>query len=264
MEIGIDPVLFNIGSLEVRWYGLMVALAVMVGVTVPVLIARKEGLGGITGKQVVSVAIWAVPGGIVGARLIHVIDRWGYFVDNPGEIIGGEGMGVFGAILGGTIVGVLYARIKGFPIGRLCDIAAFGLILAQAVGRIGCLINGCCYGTSTDLPWGTVWTHPESYFPANLGAVHPTQLYELIFDLFVFAFLWVIWKRVKPPGALYLIYISTYSVGRFLISFLRENQEELAGLQQAQVVSLIVLAIAVSLLVYLYRRRKSERDTALP
>ncbi|MFO8101761.1 MAG: prolipoprotein diacylglyceryl transferase [Dehalococcoidia bacterium] len=264
MEIGIDPILFEIGSLEVRWYGVMVALAVLTGVGVPVLLARKEGIGNITQNNILSVAIWAVPGGIIGARLIHVFDRWSYFMDNPGEIVGGEGMGIFGAILGGTIVGVLYARIRGIPIGRLCDVAAFGLILAQAVGRIGCTLNGCCYGTPTDLPWGTMWTHPDSYgFNGTFAkgvSVHPTQIYELLFDLLIFAFLWSIRKRIRPPGALYLIYISTYSLGRFLISFLRTNEEAFLGLQQAQVVSLIVLVVAVGLIGYLYRKPPSEPD----
>ncbi len=265
MEIGIDPVLFEIGSLEVRWYGVMVALAVLVGVTVPALLARKEGLGGITQNQIVSMAIWAVPGGIIGARLIHVFDRWSYFADHPLEIFGGAGMGIFGAILGGTLVGVLYARVKGIPVGRLCDVCAFGLLLAQAVGRIGCTLNGCCYGTATDLPWGTMWTnrHSDGFndTAASGISVHPTQLYELIFDLCVFAFLWFIRKKIGPPGALYLIYISIYSLGRFFISFLRVNDEAFLGLNQAQVVSIVVLVIAVGWLVYLYRKQPSGPES---
>lgn len=260
MEVTIDPVLFEIGSFEVRWYGLMVALAVMVGVAVPAWLAKKEGLGGITHNQIMSLAVWAVPGGVIGARLIHVFDEWSYFVDNPAEIVGGEGMGIFGAILGGTLTGLIYARVKGLPIGRICDVCAFGLILAQAIGRLGCFLNGCCYGTTTDLPWGIVWTHPESYGPA-IEAVHPTQIYELLFDLLLFSFLWFIVKpRVKQPGVLYLIYISIYSFGRFLISFLRTNEDAFWGLQQAQVVSLVVLMVAVALVVHIYRRIRKESE----
>jgi len=258
VEVSIDPVLFEIGSHQVRWYGIMVALAVMIGVTVPALLVKKQGLAGLTHNQILSLAIWAVPGGVVGARLIHVFDEWSYFMDNPGEIVGGEGMGIFGAILGGTLTGVIYARVKGLPVGRLCDVCAFGLILAQAVGRLGCFFNGCCFGTATDLPWGTVWTHPESYGPA-IGAVHPTQLYELIFDLVLFAFMWFVIKtRVEKPGVLYLIYISIYSFGRFLISFLRTNEDAFWGLQQAQVVSLVVFIVAVGLIIYLYRKPSSN------
>ena len=250
MEIGIDPIIFSIGSLNVGWYGVMVALAVMVGVTVPALLVKRDRIEGLTHNEILSLAVWAVPGGIIGARLIHIFDRWGYFMDHPGEIIGGEGMGIFGAIIGGTLAGLIYAKIKGFPIGQLCDTSAFGLILAQAVGRIGCLLNGCCYGTHTGLPWAATWTHPDP----DIVNVHPTQLYELLFDLALFAFLWVIRKRIKPPGALYLIYISVYSIGRFFISFLRTNDGVLVGLQQSQIVSIVVLAIAVGLIVYVYRR----------
>lgn len=260
MEVGVDPVLFSIASRDVGWYGIMVALAVLVGVMVPFYLSKREGIGEVTQNQILAVAIWAVPGGVIGARLIHVFDEWSHFVDNPGDIIGGEGMGVFGAILGGTLAGVLYARIKEIPIGKLCDVCAFGLILAQAVGRIGCFLNGCCYGTATDLPWGTTWTHIDSHGPSD-GAVHPTQLYELGFDLVLFAFLWSIRKRIRVPGAIYLIYISIYATGRFLISFVRENEEAFLGLQQAQVVSLIVVIIAVGLLVYLYRREPLQPET---
>ncbi len=259
MDIGVDPVLFNLGSIEIRWYGVMVALAVLFGVSASAMLAKREGLGNITQNQVLSVAIWAVPGGVIGARLIHVFDEWSYFVDHPGDIIGGEGMGIFGAILGGTLTAVLYARIVGIPIGRLCDVGAFGLLVAQAIGRIGCFLNGCCYGTTTDLPWSTVWTHPDSYGPI-VEAVHPTQIYELLFDLVIFGLIWGLRHRVKIPGVIYLIYISAYSIGRFTLSFWRENEEAFLGLQQAQLVSLAVLAIAVGLLIYIYRKEPPEPE----
>jgi len=261
MEIGIDPILFTIGSQEVRWYGVMVALAVLVGIAVPLWLSRKWGISVINENSYFWVAIIGVIGGVIGARLIHVFDEWGHFVDHPGEIIGGEGMGIYGAILGGTLFGVITARVVKVPIGRLADVCAFGLILAQAVGRIGCTLNGCCYGTPTDLPWGATWTHPDSYGPPeSIGPVHPTQLYELLFDLVVFAFLWIIRKRINVPGAIYLVYISIYSVGRFLISFLRENEEAFLGLQQAQVVSLVVLFVAVGWLIYLFRKPVSAPE----
>ncbi|NQT72711.1 MAG: prolipoprotein diacylglyceryl transferase, partial [Chloroflexi bacterium] len=117
---------------------------------------------------------------------------------------------------------------------------------------------GCCYGTATDLPWGTVWTHqPDSYGP-SLHAVHPTQIYEIFLDLLIFATIWFLRHRIRVPGGIFLIYISLYSIGRFIISFWRENEEVLLGLQQAQLVSLMVLAVAIGLLVYLYRKEPSE------
>ncbi len=261
IEIGIDPVAFAIGSFEIRWYGIMVALAVVTGVSVPILLARKEGIG-ITGNQVLSVAIWAIPGGIIGARLIYVINNWGYFIANPASIVGGEGLGIFGAILGGTITGVIYARITGIPVGRLTDACAFGLILAQTVGRIGCTINGCCHGFQTSLPWGFVYTHLNTYCAFPGQAVHPTQVYELLFDLVVFALIWGLRNRLRVPGTIYLTYISVYSFGRFFISFLRLNEPVLLGLQQAQIVSLLVIVVAVPLMIYLYKKSSPEPASA--
>jgi phosphatidylglycerol:prolipoprotein diacylglycerol transferase len=262
MEVGIDPVAFTVGSVEIRWYGIMVALAVVAGVLVAAWMARREGIGDINQNQVLSMAPWAIIGGIIGARLIHVFDNWGDFWASPSEIIGGAGLGVFGAILGGTVAGVIYAKIKGFPIGRLADMCAFGLISAQAIGRVGCFLNGCCYGTATDLTWGTMWTHPDSEGYSGtflLGIwVHPTQLYEIILDVFILATIWFLLHRLRVPGAIFLIYLSLYSIGRFTISFWRENEEAFLGLQQAQVVSLVVLAVAVGLLIYIYRRGPAE------
>ena len=263
MEIGIDPVAISIGSIELRWYGIMVALAVFVGVTVPIMLARKDKrLNDISREQILNLAIWAVPGGIIGARLIHVIDDWDYYWANPGEIIGGSGLGIFGAILGGTLVGLIYARIHRFPIGRTCDIAAFGLILAQAIGRVGCIFNGCCTGEATSLPWGVQYTNPDT--GADLLAqqthVHPTHIYELLWDLMIFGVIWGLRGKRQPPGAIYLIYISLYSIGRFTISFWRVNQSGFLGLQQAQIVSLLVLAIALGLLVHIYRKDHQQNE----
>lgn len=253
MEIGIDPVAFSIFSRDIYWYGIMVALAVLVGVAVPLKMARKWGIVPIPQDQLFWVAVIGVVGGVIGARLIHVLDEWSYFMDQPGEIIGGEGMGIYGAILGGTLFAVVYARYRGFGIGRLCDVGAFGLILAQIIGRVGCTLNGCCYGTPTDLPWGTTWTHPDSHGPSGV-AVHPTQVYEMLWDMAILGLIWSLRRRVNRPGAIYLIYITVYSVGRFFISFLRENKEVLLGLQQPQIVSLVVAIVAVGLLVYVFRK----------
>ncbi|MFA4835561.1 MAG: prolipoprotein diacylglyceryl transferase [Dehalococcoidia bacterium] len=266
IEIGIDPVAVSIGSIELRWYGIMVSLAIFTGVVVPVMLAKRDGLGGVTRDQILSIAIWGVIGGLIGARLIHVFDEWDYFADHPGEIIGGAGLGIYGGILGGTLAGAIYARIKGFPVGKLCDISAFGMILAQVVGRIGCVLNGCCYGTPTGLPWGFVWTNPDSDGYADTYRagvkVHPTQIYELLWDLVVFALIWSLRNRIKRPGVIYLIYISAYSIGRFTISFWRENHQGFLGLQQAQIVSLAVLAVALGLMVYIYRKPPPETDQA--
>ena len=124
-----------------------------------------------------------------------------------------------------------------------------GIILAQAIGKVGCTLNGCCYGGETAAFCAIVYTHPESFGPIGVP-VHPTQIYEIIYNLIVFAVLVRLRGRFKPDGSLFLIYLSLYSLWRFGISFLREGTPFLFGLQEAQVIALIVLAIAISLLAF--------------
>ena len=267
IEIGVSPILFAIGPFELRWYGIMIVLAVITGISMTVIMAKREGVGNITKHQIMSIAIWAIPGGIVGSRLLHNIDLW-VTTGSPGPLLGGEGATIFGAILGGTLAASIAARVMGISIGHFANIVALGLPLSQAIGRVGCILNGCCYGKPTALPWGVVWTHPRSYAYQDTFlrgiAVHPTQVYELIWNLFfVFTTVWLVRKRLLKRGwMLYLLYISVYSFGRFFITLLRVNEPFLFGLQQAQVVSLLVLAIAIPLLVYLLRKPVSQPEIA--
>jgi phosphatidylglycerol:prolipoprotein diacylglycerol transferase len=193
-------------------------------------------------------ALVAIPSGIIVSRLLHVIDMWDYYSHYPGEIIGGSGLTIYGAILG-AILGIwIYSRFSKFRFGYFADLVAPGVLLAQAVGRVGCTINGCCYGLPTSLPWGVVYTQPESYAPLGV-AVHPTQIYEIIYLLIIFGVVYSLRGRLKPEGSLFLVYISFYSLWRIGIDFLREGTPFLFGLHQAQVIGIIVLAIAVPILV---------------
>lgn len=257
IEIGIDPVVAVIGGFELRWYGIIVAIAVIVAVLVSMLRVKEVGA---TREQVLAVVPWAIVGGIVFSRLLHVIDQWHhYYPDNLWGIFGFEGMTIFGVILGGTLVGVVYIKLRGFPVGKI-DLVAPGAILAQAVGRVGCIINGCCYGTSTSLPWAVLYTHPDSiaYRDGVTWGSHPTQAYELLWDLVVFGLLWHLKGRLRPEGALFLVYLCAYSFGRMFISVLRVNDPFLFGLKQAQVISIVVLVVAVPLLIWLFKRPTPE------
>jgi phosphatidylglycerol:prolipoprotein diacylglycerol transferase len=143
----------------------------------------------------------------------------------------------------------------------LADLLAPAILLAQAIGRIGCTINGCCYGIVTSLPWGVVYTHPDSFaykaslaLPEGMG-LHPTQPYEIIFCLLVFGILLKLRGRFKPDGSLFLIYLSLYALWRVGVGFLRVGTPFLFGLHQAQVIGIVILAIAIPLLVYRTRSR---------
>lgn len=253
IHIGMNPILATIGSVEVRWYGVMVSLAILTVVVWTYFSAKKAG---IPGDVVYTSALWAIPFGLVISRLVEVVDRLNYYTDKPREILGFSGLTIYGGILGAMLGVWIYTRIKGQPFGQLADVAAPGIILGQAVGRIGCAINGCCYGTPTTLPWGFVYTNRNSYGINAYGpgvASHPTVVYELLFDLAVFGMLLVVRHRLKASGSLFLLYLATYSAGRFLFSYLRENATY-GGLREAQIIALAVLVIAVPLLIYKLRQ----------
>jgi len=255
ISIGINPVAFTIGSISIRWYGIFVTLAILVVVSWALRQVRKQSK--LSYDRVITAAMIAIPSGVIVSRLLHVVDRWSYYSQNPGQIVGTAGLTIYGAILGATVGIWIYCKLSHLQFGHLSDLLAPGVILAQAVGRVGCTLNGCCYGIETSLPWGVIYTHPDST-AFGAGVVHPTQVYEIIFCLIGFALLLKLRGRFKPEGSLFLIYLSLYSAWRFGIGFLRAGTVFLLGLQQAQVIGLIVLAIAVCSLAYRTRWIKKE------
>ena len=246
ITISMSPIAFTIGAVSVRWYGVMIALGVML----LVLWMLREVRHGtrLSYDTIITAALVAIPSAIIISRLLYVIDRWVY-VGSPGPIWGFEGLTIWGAVLGATLGIWVYSRLTKFPYGHFMDLVVLPTILAQALGRVGCTINGCCYGVETSLPWGVVYTHPESY--ARLGvAVHPTQVYEIVFLLVVFGVLFALRKRFQPEGSLFLIYLSVYSLWRVGIDFIRDGTPFLFGLHQAQVIGIAVLLITIPLLIW--------------
>lgn len=199
--------------------------------------------------QVYSVSIWAVVGGIVGARLFHIIDKLDYYLANPMAILAFQdgGLAILGGIVGGTVTGILYARREHLPVGKVADALAPGVILGQAIGRIGCTINGDAVGVATNVPWGFVYTNPGAMAPSLGQAYQPTMIYEMIWDLMIFGFLWWARNHMKVDGLLFLSYLAFYSVGKFVISFWRQEAIFLFGLQEAQVVSLASIIFAAAM-----------------
>ena len=243
INIGIDPVAF----LGIRWYGIMVALGVVVLLLWMLWEVRRGAK--LSYDTIITAALVAIPSGVIFSRLLHVIDRWDYYIANPGEIIGFSGLTIYGAILGATLGIWICSRFIKFRFAYFADLLVPGLILAQVVGRVGCLINGCCYGNETSLPWGIVYTDTACYAPLEV-ALQPTQVYEIMFLLSVFGVLFWLRKRFQPDGSLFLIYLGLYAVWRIGIDFLREGTSFLFGLHQAQVIGIIVLLIIIPLLVW--------------
>jgi phosphatidylglycerol:prolipoprotein diacylglycerol transferase len=272
IHIGMDPNIFTAGSFTMSWHGLFTGLAVLAAVILSVRLAKEKA---IAVEDVYSIALWGVIGGIIGARLFHVIDKWSTIYQyNPKQVLyfWEGGLSLYGALVGGFVFGITYAAIRKLPLGKVADLAAPGMVLGQAIGRIGCLINGDAYGTPTSLPWGVLYTHYTSCsregFPGpcvngQLVAGHPVPAYEIIWDLLILALLLRLRKRLKNNWMLFLIYASLYSVGRFGFSFVRGDEEAVLGpLHQAQVISLIIIVVAIPLLIWLSRRPTSQLPEA--
>ena len=253
IEIPWSSVAFEIGGISVRWYSILMILAI--GVPPAWVFYQSRNRPEIDTNHIWGAFLVSLPSGFVLARLIHVVDQWQYYSRFPNQIASGSGLAIWGAVIGASLGIWVYFRIVKAPAGAIFDIMAPGIVLAQIVGRVGCTVNGCCYGTATALSWGITYTHPDSSGFATLGtAVHPTQVYEMIFLAIVFGVLLLMRRRLKPDGSLYLLYLSLYSVWRIGIGFLRDNSETLVGLQQAQVIAIVVLAVALPLLVWRMRR----------
>ena len=261
ITINIDPVAFHLGFIEVRWYGIIVALAVLSLVLWMwrQITRNKDRIPPVDPI----VAIPAIASGFGMAKLFHVIDLWDYYSQNLGEVFGGAGLSVFGGIIGASLFFWIYSRKGRYPFWFIADLAAPGTILAQAIGRVACTINGCCFGLSCELaapswlPWGIIYTHPDSYAPLGV-AVIPTTVYEIIFNMALFSILLKLRGRLKPDGALFLLYLAAYSAWRFGSGFLRAGTPYLFGLQAAQYISIAVLAVTIPALVLVMRRAKTK------
>jgi phosphatidylglycerol:prolipoprotein diacylglycerol transferase len=259
ITININPVAFSLGAFEVRWYGIMVALAVVAVIVIALREAKRVGLAE---EHIYSVGLWAIIGGIIVSRLLHVIDKWNYYMANPAQIIGFEGLTVYGAVLGALLAVLIYCWVKKISFWLIGDVIAPGAILGQAIGRIGCFMNGCCYGLPTSLPWGVVYTNPGSYCPLG-EPFQPTQIYHLIWNLIGFGILWSLRRRLKPQGSLFLFYLALYAAGDLSIRFVRVGEPFRSGMffnmQQAQLIGIVILVVTVPwLIIRMWRYRAKQ------
>jgi phosphatidylglycerol:prolipoprotein diacylglycerol transferase len=250
ITVDMNPIAFSIGSVEIGWYGVMVTLAVITIVTWALLNTRKDPR--INADMMLNAALVGIPSGIIGARLLHVIDKWDFYMANPGRIIGGDGLTIWGAVLGAALGLWIYNRFSKHSFAHMADMLAPGIILSQAVGRVGCTILGDDTGKFTSLPWGFVYTNPAS--PTNqavgLLATHPVVVYEIIYNLIIFGVLLLLRKKLKPDGSLFLVYLAFYSIWRISSDFLRDGTNFLLGLHQAQFIGVVVLIICLVLLIW--------------
>ena len=269
IEIDISPFLFStdfVSTLSLSWHGLFSFVAVATAV---VLVARWAPLKQIDPDVVLSIAVWAIIGGVIGARVVHVVDHWGtVYSQNPMQVleIWTGGIGVWGGVLGGFIAGTAYAIIAKHPVGLIADLAAPAILYVQTIGRIGDIINGEHCSRATDLLFGFQWVHSgtaaRNCADGFANAVHPAIAYEMIWNILALAVLWQLRGRLKPDGMIWTLYLALYAIGRFGVTFFREDRIWTAGLQEAQIIALLILAITVPIL--LAKARFGERVEEAP
>ena len=253
--IGIDPVLLRLGAFELRWYGLMVGLAIVAAAW---LFSRQATRRGFTSDDVPSLVLWAVLGGVIGSRLFHIVDRLDFYLSHPEAMISLQqgGLAIWGGVAGGALAVILYGWRRRFSLSLIADMVAPAVLVGQIIGRLGCIINGDAFGGPTSLPWGFIYTHANALLPDSLRGVptHPYPVYEMIWNLGVLGILLLVRNRLPAQGLVFATYVGLYSVGRFLLTYVRQEELVLWGLQQAQLVALMGLIIAALYAAYLLRR----------
>lgn len=237
------PYALQWGPLSVRWYGIAIAIAVMAGLFVAQTLAPRRGLNP---DSLNDLLLWLVAGALPLARLYYVAFNWGVYRERPWEILAiwRGGIAIHGAILGGVLAVLLFARIHKLAFWPLADVLVPSLALGQAIGRWGNFFNSEAYGAPTDLPWKLfipMANRPDAY--QSVEYFHPTFLYESLWNLGVFSLLLILfirWPRLKP-GAIACAYAIVYSIGRFWIEGLRLDSLTLGPLRVAQVVSIALI-----------------------
>ena len=213
------PIAFYLGSLPVRWYGVMMALAFLAGLWTA---TRRARLVNVHVEIIADVTMWLMVGSIIGARIGYVTTYWKQeFADQPFRevfMIQHGGLVYYGGLIGASVAGIIYLAWKKLPVWKIADILAPSIALGSVFGRIGCLLNGCCYGRACDLPWAI-------HFPADHethgAGVHPTEIYDALLNLILYLALAWLFRRKKFDGQIISLYFIGYAICRTTVEFFR-------------------------------------------
>ncbi|WP_086098620.1 prolipoprotein diacylglyceryl transferase [Staphylococcus aureus] len=248
----IDPVAFNLGPLSVRWYGIIIAVGILLGYFVAQRALVKAGLHKDT---LVDIIFYSALFGFIAARIYFVIFQWPYYAENPSEIIKiwHGGIAIHGGLIGGFIAGVIVCKVKNLNPFQIGDIVAPSIILAQGIGRWGNFMNHEAHGGPVSRAF-LEQLHLPNFIIENMYIngqyYHPTFLYESIWDVAGFIILVNIRKHLKL-GETFFLYLTWYSIGRFFIEGLRTDSLMLtSNIRVAQLVSILLILISISLIVY--------------
>ncbi|RKD27662.1 phosphatidylglycerol:prolipoprotein diacylglycerol transferase [Caminicella sporogenes DSM 14501] len=240
-----NPVAFKIFGISVRWYGILISFGMLLGTLLAVRESRRVN---IDENKLIDLILVVIPCAIIGARLYYVIFNWSYYNGDIMKIINIRegGLAIHGGVIAGFISGYLFTKYNKLSFWKIADIIAPSLILGQSIGRWGNFINKEAYGRPTNLPWAIT---------VDGVKVHPTFLYESLWDFAIFIFLMKYRKNKKFDGEVFYFYIILYSIGRFFIEGLRIDSLMLGPFRVAQLLSLALIVIFTYLLI---KRRKKE------
>ncbi|MED4041066.1 prolipoprotein diacylglyceryl transferase [Niallia taxi] len=254
-------ILFEIGNFPVRSYGVIVVLAILLGMGVTYYLSKGTKYQ----KHVVDITLYSIIGAIVGARIWHMFFfQWGYYSQHLDQIfsIWNGGISIQGALIGGFVTAAIYAWRKRLNFWELTDTFAPGIIFGQAIGRIACLLNGDAFGSPTGSSFGLVYPKGTvAYETYGSQPLWPAEVWEGQWDFIVFGLLLVLKNRTWPKGFIFLAYNILYSLGRFLLEFLRgDSPRYLFNFTAGQWTSLIVIIISLSLIGALYIKAKQKSN----
>ncbi|QAT43323.1 prolipoprotein diacylglyceryl transferase [Aminipila luticellarii] len=243
-----NPIAFTIFNIDIRWYGILIALGIILGT---LLIYKRAPRHGIDSERSLDFILICVPIGIIGARLYYVLFNWGYYAGDFFKIINlrAGGLAIHGGLIFGLLTAVILSKIWNYRPLDLLDLAMPAVALAQAIGRWGNYFNSEAHGGPTNLPWGII---------VDGQKVHPTFLYESIWCLMLFALLMILDNHKKFAGQIFLVYGILYSLERFFVESLRTDSLMLFGIvKQAMLFSAIVFVACIT--AYIFLNRHSNR-----
>jgi phosphatidylglycerol:prolipoprotein diacylglycerol transferase len=213
------PVAFQLGPFTVHWYGVLVALGFLAGLWTA---GCRAPLSGIASEKILDIGPWLIVGAIVGARVLYVISFWDEeFARAPIThvfMIQKGGLVYYGGLIGSSLAYIIYAVVRKLPFWRVADILAPSVALGYVFGRLGCLMNGCCYGKVCKLPWAVHF--PETH-STHGQAVHPTQIYDSLLNLLLYAALAWLYRRKKFDGQVFGFYLVGFAITRSTVEFFR-------------------------------------------
>jgi phosphatidylglycerol---prolipoprotein diacylglyceryl transferase len=255
------PRLLELGPLTLYSYGLLLALAYLLGLQLALVRARARGMDG---GRVMDLGIWIIISALVGAKLLLLIVEFDTFRQNPRELLSlAQSGGVFyGGLILAVVVAFWYLWKHRMPLWATCDVFAPGIALGHVIGRLGCFLAGCCWGKETTVPWAVVFTDP--FAAANVGTplnqhLHPTQLYESGAELLILIGILLFEKKGRPfPGRTFWGYMLAYAISRFIIEIYRGDPRGMVyGLSTSQFISVLLVPISLVMLWRLSRQPTS-------